>query len=492
MLWTVLIYVLLTETLLHLLLECCRERRRERRRRQMRDTHTQQAHPCTTVALRAPLVAADSATPLDRLNLSTIRWWEERQASPSPPRHNMGSRDMLGYGSFEVSPEQQRVWEEAQERFGCGSCGPRSFYGTMDAHRSLEAKMAAWWGYEDALLYSGWKQLVLSLPYAFASGKGHVVVYDEAVRHPIIQAVDLARCTSASFRHNDMKHLEQVLSEYSSGEQYLCLFLYVEGVYLNRGTVCHLRKVADLSKEYGFRLIVDDTMGFGILGSTRRGTLEHCDVQPSEESMLIIGLDAALGSVGAVCLGSKETIQPQHTAAPGFLFSASSPPFHLECASAALTAIGSPDNDKRLRSLQQRSEAFLEEVHALDRGDDGRIYADKNPHVPIYHLYVTTASDNDDVDVHYTLTLDIEEARMMLQEHDRYAIECALDAVSRELEEELGVRVPRVMHERRNRSLHPPCLRVVLGLANCPETYQELFRILLERFQSAFNVHYYK
>jgi serine palmitoyltransferase len=40
------------------------------------------------------------------------------------------------------------------DKYGCGSCGPRGFYGTIDVHLQLEERLAKFMDTPMAILYS--------------------------------------------------------------------------------------------------------------------------------------------------------------------------------------------------------------------------------------------------------------------------------------------------------------------------------------------------
>lgn len=64
------------------------------------------------------------------------------------------------------------------DRYGVGSCGPRGFYGTIDVHLELEARLAALMGREEAILYSYDLATLPSIIPAFAS-KADIILMDE-------------------------------------------------------------------------------------------------------------------------------------------------------------------------------------------------------------------------------------------------------------------------------------------------------------------------
>lgn len=61
------------------------------------------------------------------------------------PVLNVASYDFLGM-SQEASIKTKAV--EALDYYGCGSCGPRGFYGTIDVHLNFEHNIAKFMGTE--------------------------------------------------------------------------------------------------------------------------------------------------------------------------------------------------------------------------------------------------------------------------------------------------------------------------------------------------------
>jgi len=52
-------------------------------------------------------------------------------------------------------------------------------------------------------------------------------------------------------------------------------FIVVEGLYANRGDICPLSDVLRVARRYRVRIILDDSLAFGVLGKRGRGTAEH-------------------------------------------------------------------------------------------------------------------------------------------------------------------------------------------------------------------------
>lgn len=61
------------------------------------------------------------------------------------PVLNLSSYDFLGLSRFSGTKEASR---NALDKYGCGSCGPRGFYGTIDQHLRIEQAVAKFMGTE--------------------------------------------------------------------------------------------------------------------------------------------------------------------------------------------------------------------------------------------------------------------------------------------------------------------------------------------------------
>ena len=59
----------------------------------------------------------------------------------------------FNYLSFLGNEEITNAAKAGIRKYGVGSCGPRGFFGTFDAHLNLEEKLAKFIGVEEAILY---------------------------------------------------------------------------------------------------------------------------------------------------------------------------------------------------------------------------------------------------------------------------------------------------------------------------------------------------
>ena len=254
---------------------------------------------------------------------------------------NLVSTNFLGFAG------DRRVSEACREtivKYGCGSAGPRGFYGTIDVHLELERRLAKFFGVGEAILYSFGVATMTSLIPAYAK-RGDLIVCDAGVNYALQSGVILSRSTVKYFAHNDVEDLERLLRDLSAEDakkgKLRRKFVVIEGIYSNYGDIAALDKILPLCHKYKFRLLVDESMSIGVLGATGRGCFEHFGLEQTNVEILTAAMGHALGSVGGFCCGDKEMIAHQRLGGNGYVFSASLPPFLATASIKALDLLAS-------------------------------------------------------------------------------------------------------------------------------------------------------
>jgi len=258
------------------------------------------------------------------------------------------------------------------EEFGVGSCGPRGFYGTLEPHLQLEKDIAEFMGTEASILYSFGSTTISSVIPAFAKPTD-VLVMDDGINYNAQQGARLSRAKALFFRHNDMAHLEEVLAELEredglhstrlTSKAVRRRFLVTEGVFANSGELAPLVELNRLKLRHALRLILDDSLGFGVLGEHGRGTLEHFGLPVQTADILIGSLETVCAAVGGFCCGSNLVVDHQRLSGAGYVFSASLPPFLCSAASKAIECIKlEPERRQRLSEATCEMRAALAQV----------------------------------------------------------------------------------------------------------------------------------
>ncbi|XP_071742241.1 long chain base biosynthesis protein 1 [Rutidosis leptorrhynchoides] len=257
---------------------------------------------------------------------------------------NFTSANYLGLMGHEKLLES---CNSAIDKYGVGSCGPRGFYGTIDVHLDCEARIAKFLGTPESIVYSYGLSTMFSIIPAF-SKKGDIIIADEGVHWSIQNGLHLSRSRIVYFKHNNMESLRRTLEEVTRRDkrvEKLRRYIVVESVYQNSGQIAPLDEIIKLKEEYKFRVLLDESNSFGVLGRSGRGLTEHYNVPIDKVDIITAAMGHALASEGGFCTGSNQVVDHQRLSSSGYVFSASQPPY---LASAAITAIDLIEDNPQL------------------------------------------------------------------------------------------------------------------------------------------------
>jgi glycine C-acetyltransferase/8-amino-7-oxononanoate synthase len=242
-------------------------------------------------------------------------------------------------------PLVREAASEAALRWGAGAGASRLISGTMEPHRELEERLAAFKGYPQALLFgSGYLANTGVIPVL--AGRHQVIFSDELNHASIVDGCRLSRAETFVYRHGDLEHLAWRMRE--AGRR--AALIVTDGVFSMDGDVAPLQGLVELAREHGARLLVDEAHATGAIGPGGRGSVSAAGL--SGEVDVVVGtLGKALGSYGAYVCAGRETVELLVNAARPFIFSTAPPPAAAAAASAALTLLeDSPELVDRLQA----------------------------------------------------------------------------------------------------------------------------------------------
>ncbi|HYH53209.1 MAG TPA: 8-amino-7-oxononanoate synthase [Solirubrobacterales bacterium] len=241
--------------------------------------------------------------------------------------------------------EVREAASEAALRWGAGAGASRLVSGNMEPHRALEDRLAAFKGYEAALLF-GSGYLANSGVIGALAGAGEVVFSDELNHASIIDGCRLSRAQTFVYRHGDLEHLAWGLDQ--AGRQ--AALVVTDGVFSMDGDIAPLAELLELARRHGARLMVDEAHGTGAIGPGGRGSVSAAGL--SGEVDVVMGtLGKALGSYGAYVCASAEIVDLLVNTARPFIFSTAPPPPAVGAALAALSVLeAEPELVERLQA----------------------------------------------------------------------------------------------------------------------------------------------
>jgi serine palmitoyltransferase len=275
---------------------------------------------------------------------------------------------------------------------GVGACGPPNFYGNQDIHIKLETDLAEFFGAEGTVLYGQDFTTAGSVLPSFLK-RGDYVLVDANCNLAIQKALQLSRSNVYWFKHNDMEDLERIMSELH--EQHFKFekpisrkFIVTEGLFTNVGDFPDLKKIIQLKEQFKFRVFLDESLSFGVMGPTGRGLAEHYGIPRSKIDISIGSMANAFNSSGAFCIGDHTMTYHQRIGSLAYCFSASLPPYTARATSLALQTIDesiSKGKSTIIDQLQDYSKQ-LYDLFNRDRSLKSLIKLTSVPESSILHL----------------------------------------------------------------------------------------------------------
>ena len=268
----------------------------------------------------------------------------------------LGSNNYLG---LSVHPTVIEAAETALQKYGTGASASRLMSGNSHLYTQLETEIARAKGTEAALVFSsGYLANIGTIPVL--AGDEDLILSDALNHASIIDGCRLSPATKQIYRHCDVEHLESLLSQSTKFRRRL---IVTDGVFSMDGDIAPLPEICELAERYDAIVMVDDAHGFGVLGDTSGGTIEHFGLE--NRGVIQMGtLSKAIGGLGGYVAGSANLIDFLINRARGFIFTTGLPPATLAGASAAINVIRS---NPELRQ-QLSSNVLLLKNALLERG----------------------------------------------------------------------------------------------------------------------------
>lgn len=289
----------------------------------------------------------DELAALDREGLRRKRRVLE---APCGPLARVQGRELLSFCSNDYlglanAPALIDAACAGARQWGVGSGASHLVSGHLAAHELLEQRLAAFTGFDSALLMTCGYMANLGIVAALV-GRGDAVFADRLNHASLIDAVLLSRADSQRYAHADLAALERLLAK-SSARRKLIL---TDAVFSMDGDLAPLAGLLALAERFDAWLVVDDAHGFGVLGPQGRGSLAHLGLPASERVVYMGTLGKAAGGSGAFVAASHTVCEWLLQRARTYIFTTGSSPAMACALLASLDLI--EQGDTRRAQLQ--------------------------------------------------------------------------------------------------------------------------------------------
>ena len=234
---------------------------------------------------------------------------------------NFCANNYLGLSSH---PEVIQAAKDTLDSHGFGMSSVRFICGTQDIHKTLEKKIADFYGTEDTILYAAAFDANGGV-FEPLLGEEDCIISDSLNHASIIDGVRLCKAARYRYNNSDMEDLEQQLIKATEvGHRFK--LIVTDGVFSMDGLVAPLDKICDLADKYDALVMVDECHAAGFIGATGKGTMEAKGVMGRVD--IITGtLGKALGgAMGGYTTAKKEIIEILRQRSRPYLFSNSLAP----------------------------------------------------------------------------------------------------------------------------------------------------------------------
>jgi glycine C-acetyltransferase len=269
------------------------------------------------------------------------------------PVLNFCANNYLGLSGH---PELLASAHRTLDEWGYGLSSVRFICGTQALHLELERKVADFLGMDDAILYVACFDANGGV-FEPLLGEADAIVTDRLNHASIIDGVRLCKAKRYLYEHADMKDLDAKLKE-AAGARFR--LVATDGVFSMDGDVAPLKEICDLADRHRALVLVDDSHATGFMGTTGRGTPEHCGVA-GRVDIITTTFGKALGGASGGCIAArKEIVDLLRQRSRPYLFSNSLAPV---VAGATLRALDLLSRSTELRDrLESNTRAFRQRM----------------------------------------------------------------------------------------------------------------------------------
>ena len=185
---------------------------------------------------------------------------------------NFCANNYLGLSNH---PQLVQAAKDALDTHGFGMSSVRFICGSQDLHKTLEQKIASYFGTEDTILYAACFDANGGVFEPLLTAEDAII--SDALNHAsIIDGVRLCKAQRYRYKNADMEDLELQLKE-AQAQRFR--IIVTDGVFSMDGNVPPVDRICELAEKYDAMVMVDECHSAGVVGKTGRGVTELYNIR---------------------------------------------------------------------------------------------------------------------------------------------------------------------------------------------------------------------
>ncbi len=262
------------------------------------------------------------------------------------------------YLGLSAHPKLINAAKSALDSHGFGMSSVRFICGTTDLHKTLEQKIAEFFGTDDTILYAACFDANGGV-FDPLFGEEDAIISDALNHASIIDGVRLCKAKRYRYNNADMNDLEEKLIK-AQAQRFRVIV--TDGVFSMDGNLAPVDKICSLAKKYHSLVMVDECHSAGVVGNTGRGVTEYFNIR-GEVDIITGTLGKAFGgAIGGFTTGRKEIIEMLRQRSRPYLFSNSLPPMIASAGIAMFDMM--TETDELQKRLHSNTQYFKEKIVA--------------------------------------------------------------------------------------------------------------------------------
>jgi len=175
----------------------------------------------------------------------------------------------------------------------------------------------------------------------------------------MIEGIKRSRCQKSVFRHNDVAHLDELLSKVPQDVPKLVVF---ESVYSMDGDIAPIEEICDVAEKHQALTYIDEVHAVGLYGARGGGVAQARGLE--DRCTFISGtLAKGFGVFGGYVAGPGVFMDAIRSFAPGFIFTSSFPPSIAAGAAASVNYLKTSSVERsQHQERSQRLKQMLQEA----------------------------------------------------------------------------------------------------------------------------------